>query len=353
MGCATRGSDTRETQGNCDQPIQSTAAGYAYRGAGHPPRGLRARLPCATTRDMRDRFDALSKDALETLLRDVGTVERGADAGATSQRVDVLFTPDAEHRLERQSRGLLGRLVDERPCDLEPFRNTPTVAILRGCVRRSWTLHHVRELAVQREHPESSLPMWRVVVLSPGRPQRALKVFGLKRPKGFPRGVYASDDEIGLWVVVLSELPETRDTLSLRVLARGDTQKRAVAELLRLSKDAWEHRLFAVLVQWRHEITLEGVRSDDDEDFMQTTRFSLEAYEQQLRDEGISQGISQGSLKVTARQIERRLGRTLTTAECDYLSTRIATEGPERVGDLVLDLSPEALAAWVSGVPAP
>jgi hypothetical protein len=310
---------------------------------------------------MRDRFDALSKDALETLLRDVGIVERGADAGAVSQRVDVLFTPDTEHRLERQNRGLLGQLVDERPCDLEPFRNTPTVAILRGCVRRSWTLHHVRELAEQREHPKSSLPMWRVVVLSPGRPQRALKVFGLKRPKGFPRGVYASDEAIGLWVVVQSELPETRATLSLRVLARGDTQKRAVAELLRLPKDAWEHRLLAILIQWRHEITLEGVRSDDDEDFMQTTRFSLEAYEQQLRDEGISQGISrgisqgisQGSLKVTARQIERRLGRTLTTAERDHLAARIATEGPERVGDLVLDLSPEALAAWVASVPAP
>ncbi len=47
---------------------------------------------------MHDRFDAMSKDALVAVLGDVGTVERGVDAGATSQRVDVLFRPDEEHR---------------------------------------------------------------------------------------------------------------------------------------------------------------------------------------------------------------------------------------------------------------
>lgn len=310
---------------------------------------------------MRDRFDALSKDALETLLRDLGTVERGADAGAVSQRVDVLFTPDEAHRRERLARGLLGLLVDDRPCDLEPFRNTPSVATVRECVRRLWTLHHVRELAWQRERPGAPLPMWRVVVLSPGRPDGAIRVFGLARPEGLPAGVYACDEALGLWIVAASELPATRDTLALRVLGRGDTRRRAVDELVALPREAWEHRLLAVLVQWRREITLEGIRSDDDEDFMQATKFSLEAYEKQLRDEGFSQGITQGitqgipqgSLKVTVRQIERRLGRPLSAVERDNVLAHITTDGPERVGDLVLDLTVDALAAWVAVPPAP
>jgi hypothetical protein len=49
--------------------------------------------------------------------------------------------------------------------------------------------------------------------------------------------------------------------------------------------------------------------------------------------------------------IERRLGRTLSDAERDHLATRILREGPERVGDLVLDLPPEALDAWVAATP--
>jgi hypothetical protein len=95
---------------------------------------------------------------------------------------------------------------------------------------------------------------------------------------------------------------------------------------------------------------LDGIRSDDDEDFMQTTKFSLEAYEQKFRDEGVSQGIAQGARSV-GRMIERRLGRTLSDAEREHLATRILREGPERVGDLVLDLPPEALDAWVAATP--
>jgi len=66
--------------------------------------------------------------------------------------------------------------------------------------------------------------------------------------------------------------------------------------------------------------------------------------------QGLSQGIAQGARSV-GRMIERRLGRTLSDAERDHLATRILREGPERVGDLVLDLPPEALDAWVAATP--
>jgi hypothetical protein len=206
----------------------------------------------------------------------------------------------------------------------------------------------VRELAAKRDVPDATLPMPRAIVLSPGRPERAIRVFRLTHARGFPRGVYASHDDFGLWIVVISELPETPDTLCLRVLGRGKVLQRAVAELAMLSRNAWERRLLAILVQWRREVVIEGIQSEDDEDFMQTTQFSLEAFEQQLRDEGVSQGISQGSARVTARLIERRIGRTLTSAEHQHLSDAITAEGAERVADLVLDLSPDALAHWVT-----
>jgi len=47
-------------------------------------------------------------------------------------------------------------------------------------------------------------------------------------------------------------------------------------------------------------------------------------------------------------QFERRLRRALTAAERDTLLARFSTHGPDRLGDVVLDLAPEALAAWLA-----
>src|SRR5687768_778876 len=94
-----------------------------------PPR---RRVPACTRGRvvaMRERFDAQGKDALVALIDDVGAVERGTETGAATQRVDVWFRPDDEHRAERRHRGLLGAMVDE-DCDLELFRNTPTVPLV-------------------------------------------------------------------------------------------------------------------------------------------------------------------------------------------------------------------------------
>ncbi len=44
---------------------------------------------------------------------------------------------------------------------------------------------------------------------------------------------------------------------------------------------------------------------------------------------------------------ERRLGRALSAEEASVLLARLDTLGPARLGDVVLDLPPDALAAWL------
>jgi hypothetical protein len=63
--------------------------------------------------------------------------------------------------------------------------------------------------------------------------------------------------------------------------------------------------------------------------------------------EGIEQGIEKGIGLVT-HLVERRLARPLDSAERGALIRRLDTLGPERLGDVVFDLSPEALAAWLA-----
>jgi len=50
---------------------------------------------------------------------------------------------------------------------------------------------------------------------------------------------------------------------------------------------------------------------------------------------------------------ERRLKRALTPAEREVLLLHLAAEGPAAVGDIVLDRTPDAIAAWLADASAP
>ena len=62
---------------------------------------------------------------------------------------------------------------------------------------------------------------------------------------------------------------------------------------------------------------------------------------------GLERGLAEG-LRPLVRQFERRLGRALSEAERGALASRLDVVGPERLGDVVLDLDSAALAAWLA-----
>ncbi len=69
------------------------------------------------------------------------------------------------------------------------------------------------------------------------------------------------------------------------------------------------------------------------------------------REAGLEQGLKEGreeGLLPLQRQFARRLGRALTEAERATLLARFDTAGPERLGDVVLDLDPVALGQWLA-----
>ena len=66
-----------------------------------------------------------------------------------------------------------------------------------------------------------------------------------------------------------------------------------------------------------------------------------------VRDELVERGRDEG-LAPLAHQFERRLRRRLRDDEHRALHERLRTLGPDRLGDVVLDLAPEALEAWLA-----
>jgi hypothetical protein len=63
--------------------------------------------------------------------------------------------------------------------------------------------------------------------------------------------------------------------------------------------------------------------------------------------EGRKQGLAKG-LQPLVHLFERRLGRSLTPDERARLAKRLRADGPEKLGDVVLDLSTAELSAWLA-----
>jgi len=73
----------------------------------------------------------------------------------------------------------------------------------------------------------------------------------------------------------------------------------------------------------------------------------LETQQRIGREQGLAQGLEAG-LRPLLRQFARRLARPLTEPEHRALVARLTTLGPDRLGDVVLDLEPAALATWLA-----
>lgn len=68
---------------------------------------------------------------------------------------------------------------------------------------------------------------------------------------------------------------------------------------------------------------------------------------EKLHDEGRREGRDEGLLQMLALQFKLRLDRALSPDELATLDRRVHTLGAERVGKVVLDMSRDALDAWL------
>ncbi|WP_437677263.1 hypothetical protein [Sorangium sp. So ce131] len=78
----------------------------------------------------------------------------------------------------------------------------------------------------------------------------------------------------------------------------------------------------------------------------------FEQFMQSLRDEArrevLEERIKEGEISVIARQFERKLGRSLAEVEHAVLAERFDRLGLDRLDDVRLELSADALAAWLT-----
>ena len=304
--------------------------------------------------------DERAKDILDVLLDDLGTLEREFEVPSLrAQRADLRFAPSPEHTSTRRSLGILG-LMTEVAALFEPFSWAPSIDEVQGCLRKLLNAQHAGALTPSRAVER----MW---LLCAGRPDAALAHFDAVPMAGWLPGFYALR-ALPLVIVVLAELPRTDDTVALRLLGAMATRQGANADLrARLETVPRGAKLLEAVV--RDMVLAQAAGGPEEATMVDTSE--ARAFIERVRNEGVAEGRSEGlakglergleaglergleagleaGLRPLVRQFERRLGRPLSDAERGALASRLDVVGPDRLGDVVLDLDSAALAAWLA-----
>jgi hypothetical protein len=123
------------------------------------------------------------------------------------------------------------------------------------------------------------------------------------------KGVYFLADFLKVGIVAIHQLPVNEDTLWLRVLGKGGTQKRAVEELVQLpERNPFRESLLEILANWRKNLELrDNLTSEEQEDIMNLSPAYLKQREE-WKIEGKQEGTLEGQLSLIANLLEGRFG---------------------------------------------
>ncbi|MBE9009839.1 DUF4351 domain-containing protein [Pseudanabaenaceae cyanobacterium LEGE 13415] len=226
-------------------------------------------------------FDQLSKQYLEEFLAPIGTVQRQYEIPGEAKFVDVWFVPNPD-AIQAADLGLLGRMV-QKPCLLEPYRNVPTRTEVRvSLMKLVWVQEDERRKAQREELSEDELPQLWILAATTSRP--LLEEAEGKIKADWMPGVYFLSSILKTAIVAIDQLPETEETLWLRILGRDGTQERAIREVLALPLDNLRRSsILRLLVNWKVRIDLGEIVDVAEREGMMALSEAFLAWEQETQ----------------------------------------------------------------------
>ena len=260
-------------------------------------------------------FDTFAKDLMVALLSPLGHAKEDARIVSDPQYADVYFRPSPGLGSITPRDGFVHLLASAGRSIFEVARQPPDLAEMASWQRKQLALWQSEQNTARRKKaPPPPLPpvLW-----------------GLLAPMDatvWPRGCYDGTPEGTLRLVVLSELPRTRDTLLVRTMGRGVTFREAMEDLDALPPEAPERALarpFLVSLT----LQLQNDPTDEAQEMLMQSQKLYEEYTQKVRaegrkegrEEGLEKGLRDGVVAVCAARglTLRAVHRAKLTAETD------------------------------------
>lgn len=237
---------------------------------------------------------------MQEFLSDFGTVETEFEIAGEVHSVDVHFVPNPDSL--PAPIGHLGRMIAET-CLIEAFRNAVSGMELCNCRTKSNLLGNRLFSQAKREKYKFRFAdrpfLW---IITPTLSKQMQKEYSMCLRADWGEGIYFLPEGDRAAVVSVHQLPETPETLWLRLLGRDEVQKRAVAELMALPKD-YPYRVLSL----RHIAVLQKnlrARQNLSKDLRTVIMALSITYEQieaelltQGRNEGIETGLEEGRMR--------------------------------------------------------
>jgi hypothetical protein len=283
---------------------------------------------------MRTRYDQFGKQMVRAALEAGGAIETDAEVAVDTRRIDLWFMPDPARRSVPDHLGVLGRIAGG-PSTLEFFHNTPSGEELAACLIKHGEFRHFLSL---RRTPPPVPTQW---VVSSGRPDGGIDGLWLRPIVGWPPGIYEGPPLLWTRLVVVNELPVTRDTLLVRLLGAGAVLRQAIAELQEMRAEAPE-RALALPILLRLRLTVPSdpeKQTTDDQEFLMDTQDIVETWRREAIQEGVQQGLKQG--------LEQGVKQGVAHALVEVYEARLGAM-PEDLRAVVEDTDDEAtLVSWL------
>lgn len=244
---------------------------------------------------VRNSFDQLAKRIGQGALGPSGLTVVQDEIARDAQHADLRHEPDPARALERARLGLLGRMAAVL-CLIEIYGHAPSAAEFRACLGKYIAFWQQRSAQTKAKRGQASKAapaaepfLW---VLSAGRPSGVLVGLRFRRLRGWPRGVYGfGGGVLHVGVVVASELPRTRATLLVRLMAAGPLLPGAIADLAALPEEAHEREVAEqILLQLRHAFEKKLHRTPEEQEFVVTMLSTWGDARRQGREEGRQEG---------------------------------------------------------------
>lgn len=240
-------------------------------------------------------FDQFSKQFLEEFLSPLGQVESNLEVPGEARFVDIWFVPSSQSTADSAALGLLGRIA-ATPCLLEPFRNQPTSTEVRNCLLKLFLVHADFQRKARRHDKrisETELPqLW---ILASSASDTLLSGFGGSLRETWLEGVYFLAVFLKTAIVAINQLPQTQETLWLRILGKGTTQQQAINEVIVLPlEDPRRLRALRLLATWKINIEAGAELDQEDRELVMALSRAYLEWERETESRGMQRGLQQG-----------------------------------------------------------